>query len=98
MIKCFKWFSKVLLRLKPRDFDFATSSSSKYNTTFLLVPIAFASEGMRREALCYKFGLNLARAKQETKLLMVVNENLIHAKFFSVLIELLFLKPDRGLL
>jgi hypothetical protein len=40
-------FSNVLLRLKPRGFDFATSSLSKYKTTFPLVPIAFASEGMR---------------------------------------------------
>ena len=43
VIRCFKWFSKVLLRLKPRAFDFATRSLSKYNTKFLLVVIANAS-------------------------------------------------------
>jgi hypothetical protein len=26
VISCFKWFSNVLLRLKPRAFDFSTSS------------------------------------------------------------------------
>ena len=56
VIKCFKWFSKVLLRFKPRDFDFATSSLSKYNTTFPLFPIAFASACKRMELLCYMFG------------------------------------------
>jgi hypothetical protein len=55
-INCIKWFSKVLLRLKPRDFDFSTRSLSKYRTTFPLFPIANAIEGMRGEVLCYKFG------------------------------------------
>jgi hypothetical protein len=57
VIKCFKWFSKVLLRLKPRDFDFAMRSLSRYKTTFPLFPIAFASTRKRREVLCYMFGL-----------------------------------------
>jgi hypothetical protein len=47
VIRCFKWFSNVLLRLKPSSFDFETNSLSKYNTTFLLVLIANASEDMR---------------------------------------------------
>jgi len=57
VIRCFKWFSKVLLRLKPRAFDFATSSLSKYNTTLPFVPIAFASARKRMDVLCFKFGL-----------------------------------------
>jgi len=56
VIRCFKWFSNVLLRLKPRDLDFSTSSLSKYKTRFRLVPIAFTSKGKRREVQCYKFG------------------------------------------
>jgi hypothetical protein len=28
VINCFRWFSNVLLRLKPRDFDFSTNSLS----------------------------------------------------------------------
>jgi hypothetical protein len=56
IIKCFKWFSKVLLRLNPRDFDFSTSSLSKYNTTFLFVVIAFASARKRMDILGYMFG------------------------------------------
>jgi hypothetical protein len=57
VINCFKWFSKVLLRLKPRDLDFSTKSLSRYNTTLPLVPIAFASEGMLGKDLCFKSGL-----------------------------------------
>jgi hypothetical protein len=49
VIRCFKWFSKVLLRLKPRDFDFATRSLSKYNTKLPFLAIANASEGIRGE-------------------------------------------------
>jgi len=45
VIKCFNWFSKVLLRLKPRDLDFSTNSLSRYKTTLPLVVIANASEG-----------------------------------------------------
>ncbi len=56
VVRCFKWFSKVLLRLKPRDFDFATSSLSKYKTKLPLVPIANASARKQREDLCYKLG------------------------------------------
>jgi hypothetical protein len=47
--------SKVLLRLKPRAFDFATNSLSKYKTKLPLVPIAFASVRKRMEVLCYMF-------------------------------------------
>jgi len=32
VIKCFKWFSKVLLRLKPRAFDFSAKSLLRYKT------------------------------------------------------------------
>ena len=39
MISCFKWFSTVFERLKPRLCVFSTSSLSKYNTTFLLLLI-----------------------------------------------------------
>jgi len=56
IIRCFKWFSKVLLRFKPSSFDFSTRSLSKYNTTFRFVVIANASEGKRMEELCYMFG------------------------------------------
>ena len=56
VIRCFRWFPNVLLRLKPRVFDFSTSSLSKYNTTFRLFDITNASAGMRGEVLCYKFG------------------------------------------
>jgi hypothetical protein len=54
--RCFKWFSIVLLRLKPNSLDFAINSLSKYNTTFLLFLIANASEGKRRDILCYMSG------------------------------------------
>ena len=37
MISCFKWFSTVFERLKPRLRVFLTSSLSKYNTMFLLL-------------------------------------------------------------
>jgi hypothetical protein len=37
VISCFKWFSTVFERLKPRLRVFSTSSLSKYNTTFLLL-------------------------------------------------------------
>jgi len=56
VIRCFKWFSKVLLRLKPSSFDLATNSLSKYNTTLPFLVIAFASEGAYLEVLCYMFG------------------------------------------
>jgi hypothetical protein len=56
VINRFKWFSKVLLRLKPRDLDFATRSLSKYKTKFRLFDIAFASARKRMEVLCYMFG------------------------------------------
>jgi hypothetical protein len=36
IINCFKWFSNVLLRLKPSSFDFSTRSLSRYNTTLPL--------------------------------------------------------------
>ena len=62
VIRCFKWFSKVLLRLKPKAFDFSTRSLSKYNTTLPFVPIAFASEGMRWAFLCYMFDDGIAGA------------------------------------
>jgi len=39
VISCFKWFSTVFERLKPRLRVFSTSSLSKYNTTFLLLLI-----------------------------------------------------------
>jgi hypothetical protein len=55
-IRCFKWFSNVLLRLKPKDLDFATNSLSKYNTTLPFVVIAFASARKRMEFQCYMFG------------------------------------------
>ena len=57
VIRCFRWFSKVFERLKPRDLDFSTRSLSRYKTTFLLFDIASASEGMGGEVLCYIFGL-----------------------------------------
>ena len=57
VIRCFKCFSNVLLRLKPRAFDFSTSSLSKYNTTFPLFPIVFASARAQMEVLCFKSGL-----------------------------------------
>jgi hypothetical protein len=56
VIKCFKWFSKVLLRLMPSSLDFSTNSLSRYNTTLPLVPIAFASVRMRGVILYYMFG------------------------------------------
>jgi len=56
VIKCFKWFSNVLLRLKPSSSDFSTRSLSRYNTTLRFVAIAFASEGLRGEFPCYKCG------------------------------------------
>jgi len=37
VISCFKWFSTVFERLKPRLRVFSTSSLSRYNTTFLLL-------------------------------------------------------------
>ena len=49
VIRCFKWFSNVLLRLKPNSFDFPPSSLSRYRTTFPLDPIAFAPERNRRK-------------------------------------------------
>ena len=36
VIKCFKWFSKVLLRLKPNSLDFSTRSLSMYRTKLCL--------------------------------------------------------------
>jgi hypothetical protein len=36
---CFKWFSNVLLRLKPNSRVFSTNSLFRYNTTFLLLLI-----------------------------------------------------------
>ena len=62
--RCFNWFSKVLLRLKPRAFDFSSNSLSRYKTTFRLFDIAFASEGMRWEVLCYMFGDYADAAKE----------------------------------
>ena len=56
VIRFFKWFSKVLLRLKPSSLDFSTSSLSKYKTTFLLFDVTNASEGKRMDGLCYKCG------------------------------------------
>ncbi len=56
VIRFFKWFSNVLLRLKPRDFDFSTSFLSKYNTTLPFIVIAYASEGVHWQVLCYMFG------------------------------------------
>ena len=56
VIRCFKWFSKVFERLKPRDLDFSMRFLSKYSTTFLLVPIAYASEGIGGDVLRYMFG------------------------------------------
>ena len=57
VIRCFKWFSKVFERLKPRALDFVVRSLSRYNTAFLLFDIANVSEGMRRDVLCYMFDL-----------------------------------------
>jgi hypothetical protein len=56
VIRCFKWFSNVLLRLKPSSLDFSTRSLSRYNMTLRFVAIAFASEGLRGEFPCYKCG------------------------------------------
>ena len=56
VVSCFKWFSNVLLRLKPNSLDFSTRSLSKYNTTLPLIPIAFAPARERMEVHCYKFG------------------------------------------
>jgi hypothetical protein len=53
-IKRFKWFSNVLLRLKPSSLDYSTRSLSKYNTTLPFVVNAFAFEGLRGEFPCYK--------------------------------------------
>jgi len=56
VIRCFKWFSNVLLRLKPSSFDFEIVI---YRDIELHYPfsIAFASEGKRKEFLCYKSDL-----------------------------------------
>jgi len=56
MVSCFKWFSNVFERLKPRSRDFSTSSLSKYSTTFLLLLIALTPERMRWDVQCYKSG------------------------------------------
>ena len=61
---CFKWFSNVLLRLRPRAFDFSTNSLSRYNTAFLLFDIAFEPARKRREDLFYKCG-HFDAAKEE---------------------------------
>jgi len=59
IIRCFKWFSNVLLRLKPRDLDFSTRSLSKYNTALRFVIIAFTSARKRRNVLFHMFGRSL---------------------------------------
>jgi hypothetical protein len=57
VISCFKLFSTVFERLKPRLRVFSTSSLSKYNTTFLLFFILHSHpSGCKGEVLCYKFG------------------------------------------
>jgi hypothetical protein len=53
VVRCFRWFSTVLLRLKPRAFDFSTRSLSKYKTTFRLFDIAFASARKQGRCLLY---------------------------------------------
>ena len=45
LISCFRWFSNVLLRLKPSSFDFSINSLFRYNTTFLFRFTALASRG-----------------------------------------------------
>ena len=61
IINCFKWFSNVLLKLKPNPFDFSTNSLSKYSTTFPFVPIANASKGRRGKEDSYIFGHDPSR-------------------------------------
>jgi hypothetical protein len=56
IIKCFKWFANVLLRLKPSSSNFSTRALSRYNTTLCFVAIVFASEGLRGKFPCYKCG------------------------------------------
>jgi hypothetical protein len=56
VIRCFKWFSKVLLGLKPNSLDFSTNSLSKYKTKLCLFGIAYAPEGKRGDVQCYISG------------------------------------------
>jgi hypothetical protein len=56
VVRCFKWFSKVLLRLKPRDLDFATNSLSTYSTKLCLFLKCVYTRGHAGVVLCYMFG------------------------------------------
>ena len=53
VIRCFKWFSNVLLRLKPRSLDSLMVSLSRYKTKLLLFEITFAPARKQRDILCY---------------------------------------------
>jgi hypothetical protein len=54
LIKYFKWFLKVLLKLNPDSLDLSTNSLSRYKRQhYFYFQIAFASEGRRREEACY---------------------------------------------
>ena len=57
VISCFKWFSKVLLRLKPRSLDSLIISLSRYKTKLLLFDNCICTRAEGRGVLCYKFGL-----------------------------------------
>jgi hypothetical protein len=63
VIKC-RWFSNVLLKLKPISFDFASSSLSRYNAGLCLFDNAYAPERMRGAVLCYKAG-HFPNSKEE---------------------------------
>jgi hypothetical protein len=56
VISCFKWFSNVLLRLKPSACDFSTSSLSMYKTKLCLFLKCIYTRGRAKGVLCYMFG------------------------------------------
>ena len=56
VISCFKWFSKVLLRLKPRSLDFRMVSLSRYKTKLALFDNSICTRAETRDFLCYMCG------------------------------------------
>jgi hypothetical protein len=72
VIRLFKWFSKVLLKFMPRPRDFSTNSLSKYNTTFLLVVIAFAPSGCAGTFFVISLVLSEWRIMREVRCLQVL--------------------------
>jgi len=70
VIRCFKWFSKVLLRLKPNSFDVATDSLSNYNTTLPFLVIAFACAQAQREVLVFLKNDGSERLKERSRCYM----------------------------